>query len=93
MEWASWFEQNFHERQIKRDEVQGFLVSTVFLGLDHSFGDGEQLWFETMVFRLSNVRGFKGRDEYGQWRYTTIEEARAGHAEVCEKVRTGEIGE
>jgi len=93
MEWAAWFEQSRHERQIKRDEVQGFLVSTVFLGLDHSFGDdAPPLWFETMVFRLSED-GFKGRDTYECERYTTLEEAHAGHAEICKKVRTGEIGE
>jgi hypothetical protein len=93
MEWAQWFEQSHHERQIKRDKIQGFLVSTVFLGLDHSFGfTKKQVWFETMVFRLNAKEGFKG-DGYGQWRYSTLEEAKAGHAEICEKVRTGEIGE
>lgn len=50
-------------------------VSTVFLGLDHNLmGRGPPLVFETMVF------GPYGGDE--QWRYSTWEEAEAGHAEV-----------
>ena len=50
-------------------------VSTVWLGCDHSFGEGAPIIFETMVF------GIEGADEYMQ-RYATEEQARAGHAET-----------
>lgn len=50
-------------------------VSTVWLGLDHSFGDGPPIIFETMVF------GDGDGDQYMQ-RYATEEQARAGHAET-----------
>jgi hypothetical protein len=56
----------------------GVRISTVFLGLDHSFGEGEPVLFETMTFGLG--------DDDIQQRYTTREEAIAGHAQVVELV-------
>jgi hypothetical protein len=56
-------------------------VSTVWLGIDHRFGFGDEpspIIFETMVFGGE-------RDEW-HWRYATEQEARAGHAEVCSVV-------
>jgi hypothetical protein len=53
-EWAIYFEKR-EERQIRRDLLGQWMVSTVFLGLDHGFGDAEDpsyrpvLW-ETMIF-------------------------------------------
>ncbi len=49
-------------------------VSTVFLGLDHSFGDGELQLFETMIFG--------GKQDEEMRRYATWEEAEAGHKEM-----------
>lgn len=46
-------------------------VSTVFLGLDHSFGRSEPLLYETMIFG--------GPLDQEQWRYSNESEARAGH--------------
>ena len=54
-------------------------VSTVFLGIDHSFGHGPPVLFETMVF------GGPRNDE--QWRYCTWDEAAAGHAAVVEGLK------
>ena len=54
-------------------------VSTVWLGLDHSFGDGPPLIFETMVFG--------GNLDQEQERYSTESEALVGHAAMCEQVR------
>jgi hypothetical protein len=69
-EWARAFEAT--ERVVARTEIEpGILVSTVFLGIDHSFGHGLPLVFETMIFRGGN-----GEE---QWRYSTWEEAVAGH--------------
>lgn len=53
-------------------------VSTVFLGLDHQFGEGPPLLFETMVFG--------GPLDEEQRRYTTWAEAEAGHAEMVAHV-------
>lgn len=59
----------------------GWFVSTVWLrGLDHAFGVGPPILFETMVF----VPGKVGR-EYDCARYSTEEEAVAGHKEMVVK--------
>lgn len=73
LEWAQEFEKgdkrHVAETWVKEKEIR---VSTVFLGLDHSFGDGPPLLFETMIFGGP-------RDGY-QDRYPTWGEAEKGHA-------------
>jgi hypothetical protein len=70
-------------RRIASTRWYGIWVSTVWLGLDHSFGGGPPLIFESMVFD-------PGRGE-GRWhdvdmdRYTTEAQARAGHRTMVEK--------
>lgn len=59
-----------------------YVVSTVFLGIDHRFGpDGPPLVFETMIFP-------KG-DMTEEWvaRYSTYQEALDGHIFACNIVR------
>ena len=59
-------------------------VSTVFLGMDHSFGrEGGPVLFETMVFG--------GPLDGEQDRYRTIDEARAGHAAMVERARAAAV--
>jgi hypothetical protein len=49
LRWAQAFEAT--DRQVVRTDVaEGVEVSTVFLGLDHQWGSGPPLLFETMVF-------------------------------------------
>lgn len=49
-EWATMFERK-EERIVQQSYLpNGIFVSTVFLGLDHSFGDGPPLIFESMAF-------------------------------------------
>lgn len=53
-------------------------VSTVFLGLDHRFGEGPPLLFETMVF---------GGPLDGEMdRYETWEDAVEGHKTMADRV-------
>jgi hypothetical protein len=61
---------------IRQDHASGVMVSTIFLGLDHNFGDGPPLLFETMVF--------SGRHAGVQERYSTWDEAVDGHARWVE---------
>jgi hypothetical protein len=68
--WGTWFE-NFNNRKLAHDEIDGVTISTVFLGLDHAWGDGPPLLFETMIFGGSH-------DQY-QERYSSKKEALAGH--------------
>lgn len=85
--WAVWFGSNLKDRIIARTVVRdGIEVSTVFLGLDHRFGQaGPPLLFETMVFG--------GLLDQEQHRYATIIEARAGHSAMVERVKRAEQGE
>lgn len=77
--WAKWFEGS-EGRQVAKTEIGTATVSTVCLGLDHSFGDGPPLYFETMVFGDHPLQ-----DE--QERYSTLEEAMLGHERMCQRVR------
>lgn len=80
--WARWFES--HDRQVARDVIGPYRVSTVFLGLDHSFTtDGPPLIFETMVF--TSARGIY-MDRCATW-----EEAEAMHAKAVALVKSGAI--
>jgi len=83
MEWARSFE-NFDGRRVLCDEIDGAVVSTVFLGLDHrlSFDDDdlEPLVFETMIFPTEIWN-------YYQTRCSSYEEALAMHHTACDAVR------
>jgi hypothetical protein len=71
--WGQWYEASSrsHGRHVA-DEVRGGIrVSTVFLGVDHQFGDGPPLLFETMIFADD------GCDLFG--RYSTWTAAEKGH--------------
>lgn len=75
MTWAKWFEVGNDNRRVASTAKDGVRVSTVFLGLDHSFGYGEPLLFETMIFGGEH-------DEY-QTRCTTWEQAEEMHRKAC----------
>ena len=77
--WGEWFETA--DRVVAKTEVGSSVVSTIFLGLDHSFFDkGPPLLFETMVF----TDGIGGE----MWRCSTWLEVERQHAEVVEEVRS-----
>lgn len=75
---------NIENRRIDFTKIaKGCDVSTVFLGIDHNFGDGEPVLFETLVSGEGKIDGW-------MWRYRTIEEAKAGHQKVVDAVKNGE---
>lgn len=84
--WSELFGDKSYQ-SLAKTELDGILVSTVWLGTDHSFGDGGPLIFETMVFR-----GDESHEEM-QERYRTEAEAFAGHDRIVdlvkEQLRTG----
>lgn len=93
-EWVNLFEMFEEYRIVAQDEVgAGIKVSTVWMGLDHSWGFGLPLIFETMVFTLlDEPYVMPGGDEYWwegveQYRYSTLAEAEAGHAKILAMVR------
>ena len=79
---VGWTIRPANERRVAWTEIGDATVSTVFLAVDHSFGDGPPLLFETMVFG--------GALDCEQVRYATWEEAEAGHAAMCERVRSSQ---
>ncbi len=80
--WGRWLEAA--DRRVDQTVIDGFRVSTVFMGLDHRFGEGEPLLFETMVFRVGS-----GADLWAE-RCSTWEQAEAMHERGCDYVRSGE---
>ena len=79
-EWGKKLEDKDY-KIIRQDTLpNGKWVSTVWLGLDHQFGEGAPLIFETMV---SQEKG--GRQEEDTERYSTLEEAREGHKKMVDK--------
>jgi hypothetical protein len=77
MKWAKWFSNA--NRRVASETIGKSRVSTVFLGIEHSFGEGKPLLFETMVFG--------GDDDGAQDRCTTWEEAEAMHATMVARVK------
>lgn len=83
MTWARWLETNRANKHVADDYIENppgvtgaVRVSTVFLGLDHGYGGGPPILFETMIFG--------GPHNEEMWRYSTWEEAEAGHARAVE---------
>ena len=97
MRWGMWMEKSHAtgERIVKQENVCGFWVSTVFLGLDHQHGDGPPILFETMVFEIYDPPiTMHGRtwdriqsEDFPMDRYSTREDAEAGHVAMVELVR------
>ena len=77
LKWSQWLEKA--DRTVAKDTVGVSDISTVFLGLDHSFGEGPPLLFETMVFGGS----LSGEMD----RYSTWDDAVGGHNAMVENVR------
>ena len=77
-EWGTWM-QDTERRRVALWQQGDVRVSTVFLGLDHQFAQGDPLLFETMVFG--------GPHDGEQDRYSTWDEAQAGHDATVARVR------
>lgn len=91
MRWGQWFEQSIAQRRVAWTEIYPFAVSTLFLGLDHSFFRGPPLLFETMVFWKRRGRYHTRRYAVHQVRTFTRAEARHLHDEAVADVRAGRI--
>jgi len=75
--WGAWFKEA--DRHTALDKFDGIKVSTVFLGLDHSFGGGRPVLWETMIFG--------GKYDLDQERYTNEEDAIKGHKRMLKKAK------
>ena len=77
MEWGRFFETP--DRVVAQDEINGVRISTVFLGINHSFDPhGPPLLFETMIFG--------GKHDGYQDRCSTWAEAELMHTKAWDLV-------
>ena len=77
MEFAIW-SQDRSNMIVEQTEIGNIKISTVFLGIDHSYIGGEPILFETMIFG--------GKHDQYQQRYRFHNEAVKGHKHACNKV-------
>ena len=81
--WAQWFENN--KRHVALTKGDKYVVSTVFLGIDHAFSEGPPVLFETMVFATSDWEKKAALPDEDCDRYQTFEQAKAGHVSMVKK--------
>lgn len=81
MKWAEWMEESPLKKSVGLDEFGNIKVSTIFLGLDHNFGRGRPLLYETMIFG--------GIHDMYQTRYHTWEQAEVGHRIALKLAKSG----
>lgn len=95
VEWGVYKHDNRAEVQIRIDIIGKWVISTVFLGVDHGFNWDQRpgykpvLW-ETMIF-YEAPRMWKKQGRYPDrqmWRYTSTPDAVAGHERVVKLVKT-----
>lgn len=78
--WGAMF-SDLSGRQVQRDTIGGQTLSTVFLGVNHSWNDEDQ-WFETALFGT--------KDTIILERYATYAQALKGHRELLGCLQRGE---
>lgn len=81
MTWVEFFD-DINNRRVAKDIINGVKISTIFLGIDHNFGEGKPLLFETMIFG--------GKHDQYQERYPNWNEALAGHKKAVELVNNNQ---
>lgn len=84
LEHAKQYSEHPELKVVGKTVVDGYLVSTVFLEIDHNWGMGPPILFETMVFK-------DGLSDLYCDRYVTWEEAEKGHEEVVKKIKEGTL--
>lgn len=78
-DWPNGFGEDM--RRVALDEINEVSISTVFLGVDHNIGGLKPVLWETMCFSHN-----LDYDQY-QEKYTSHEEAIAGHKKCVDAVR------
>ena len=79
--WAQYLA--YGDRTVEKTRLGVVEISTVFLGRDHQYGNGPSLWFETLVFG--------GILDQEMDRYTTLHDAKSGHAAMVARVAAAEL--
>ena len=77
---AEEFFNNTFDNKLFRTAKGGIIISTIFLGIDHSYGSGEITLFQSMVFGVVDDM----EDEIQQ-RYSTYDAAKLGHQRLVDE--------
>ena len=89
-EWAELFQADEDHRTVGRNyrTVEGhkYLISTVWLGLNHCYLGRGILIFETMIFQVDKNKKINFTDLY-QERYSTEKEAIKGHEYTVKNIK------
>ena len=80
MTWAKKHENRGYRIVVQTVLDNGRFVSTVWLGINHQYGNGPRLIFETMVFHSK-----RDSQDLDMDRYSTEAEALAGHEAKCQE--------
>ncbi|HMF66125.1 MAG TPA: hypothetical protein VK602_00775 [Phyllobacterium sp.] len=98
MTWARWFADDSN-RRVAEDFTGFYILSSVFLGIDHNFGwKGPPLLFETMVFlREAEIKLMFGKHrpvneeafELGDtcWRYSSWDDCATQHQTILRRLQ------
>lgn len=79
--WARWYEMSWPARRVAHEKFGRYTISTVFLGLDHSFNDGPPLLWESTAFQDDGEQVDCDRCAGGR------EQAEAMHAAMVNRVK------
>lgn len=74
-------------KRVGEDTVGPWWVSTVWLGINHNFGPGDPLIFETMIFNRGDEDGPEGPYHGDCTRYSSEAAALAGHRRAVDDLR------
>ena len=76
-EWTIKFRKD--SRNLVKTEWDGLTISTVFLGINYQYEEGDLIIFETMAFRTPECEPISCE------RYSNWDDAIAGHIKMCRK--------
>jgi hypothetical protein len=78
--WGAWMQAD-ENVIVAQEDVGDFRVSTVFLGIDHAFGGGPPVLWETIIFGPGGTcldgypRRYRSRAEAVEWHADALAEA------------------
>lgn len=78
-EYSKWINKNPKQKVVKQELINDCKISTVFLGLDHSWESDIPVLWETMIFG--------GKEDMYQDRYASYKEALIGHEKAVNLVK------
>lgn len=86
-QWEWSVKNGYFSKHVAEDVIHGWRISTVWLGLNHSFWkDNDPIIFETMIFKEDESIPDNEFCNHYQERYCTLESAEVGHEKACYEV-------